>query len=253
MNRDISNTWTAVVSGSGTTVFDSALKATCTDPNGSSVAYIRRDVIMPPGVEIEVTVLCRALSGNPRIVINYPDFGDQLANVRMDQVSPDLIKYTARAYTPEWGSDTEDGIVTIGLVSADVGECELYDPRVKIDGMDIDVFASSLVVSSGGDPYTGTGDWVQYYDGRQVCRRVVQVVGCATAWGSIFSSGLFGAPGMAKTFVGTVTRLYDCLGGTLGESAWTYSNGSQYGVVRGSTSAGTFNVLVTATGYWRAV
>lgn len=253
MARDISKTWTATTSGSGTAVFDSALKATCTDPDGSSVAYIRRDIIMPPATEIEVTVLCRTISGNPRIVINYPSFGDHVANVQMDQVSTDLIRYTARFFTPEWGADAEDGVVTIGLVTSDIGECELYDPRIKVGGLDIDVFGSSIVVDAGGDPYTGSGDYIQYYDGRMVCRRVVQVVGCAVAWGSIFSSGLFSAPAMAKSFVGTVTRSYECLGGALGESAWTYTNGSQYGVARGTTSAGTFNVLVVAEGYWRTV
>jgi hypothetical protein len=248
---DISKTWTAVTTGTGTVVFDSAKKATCVDPDGSSVAYIRRDLIVRPGEVVRVSAFVKTNSGPPRLVMNWPSFGEQVQNISLAQSSPDLIEYVAEFEVPLTAAATSIVYITIGGITAEISSCEVYFPKVEIIS-DIDR-EFGRVVDAGGSPSSGSGSYIQYSDGRMVCENQISITNCNTAWGQVFTSGLFSVPAFARTFVGGVSRSYNIVSATDGASAWIYSSNSQVGVARGTTSTATWVIRIRGTGFWRAV
>lgn len=238
--------WEVVEWGSGTVTLSAGdTVASCVDGGSSDKAYLQRRITVSPGDIVSVSVLASVASGAPSLIIDYP--APASPKITVEMVGSDLRLYSALYQVPDTADASDFVYLNVGVFTTDAGECTLLNYSVVVNGTDIDVVDGIKESGSGAN-----GTYTMWSDGRMEQEKIVELTDCASAWGSVFTSGLTNIGSFEKTFVGdwdfTATANGSASGG---KSAWAYSNNSQVGVVRGTSATGTFYVLVRAVGRWK--
>lgn len=154
-----------------------------TQVGASNRAYVRRTIPAVPRSVVTVRVLARNISGDPRIIFDYPALGTSVRTVQI--ISRELIEYVVNWQVPASASTAAIVGIAVGVFSSQVGACEIYDAKIEVDGVDIDT-VSDWVVESGSN---ANGTFERFGSGLLVCRKTISGMGpISEAWGGGFSS-----------------------------------------------------------------
>lgn len=192
------------------------------------------------GDDFEFSVWARHVSGDAAVLYVDSPLGTSLAKQAVSG-HDEWRNYVVKGSVP-YTAETSDVIFGVGVAYASIGEAEFRNAKIKVNGGPLSVMAK-------GD--AGTGRYIRYADGTQICTWTVNVTDITTAWGSVFTSGLVARSSPPAAFlVGTTpTYSYSSKGDPAG-SAWVYSNDTQVGLVRGTADTGTYTIDITAIGVW---
>lgn len=224
-----------------------------TATGGSERAYLRRTIPAIPRSIVTVRVLARNVSGAASIIFDYPAAANPVR--RTEIAAPELIEYVTSWQVPA-AATTGTVTINIGVFTTQIGNCEIYDAKIEVDGVDIDT-VGAWVVEEGSN---ANGTFSRFSSGLLICRKTLTGLGPINqTWGSGFDSAAIVVGNWAAPFVDPPARKVDAwhpAGSSVIVVGVTRPNaisGGQIRLARFTASGSTdFAVDVTATGRWFA-
>ena len=161
-------------------------------------AYLRRTIPAVPRSVVTVRVLARNVSGAASIIFEYPAVAVPVR--RTEVVSPELIEYVTSWQVPA-AATTGTVVINIGVFTTQIGNCEIYDAKIEVDGVDIDT-VGDWVIQPGSN---ANGEFVRFADGTQICWHSITRTGIDidTSLGGVFLSDVY-TWNYPATFLGAV-------------------------------------------------
>ena len=251
------NKWTQVGAGdAGTTIeiqADGRLARLISTNASGGRAYLRRTIAAVPRSVVTLRVLARNVSGAASIIFDYPAAAQPVR--RTEIVSGELIEYVVNWQVPA-AATAGTVVINIGVFTTQEGNCEIYDAKIEVDGVDIDT-VGDWVVEEGSN---ANGSFSRFASGLLICRKTLTGLGPITqVWGSGFDSAAISVGNWAAPFVDPPARSADAWSTTglsvivVGTSPPTATSGGSIRLARFTSSGGTnFGVDVTGIGRWFA-
>ena len=251
------NKWTQIGAGdAGSTIeiqADGRLARLISTNASGGRAYLRRTIAAVPRSVVTLRVLARNVSGAASIIFDYPAAAQPVR--RTEIVSGELIEYVVNWQVPA-AATTGTVSINVGVFSTQEGNCEIYDAKIEVDGVDIDT-VGDWVVEEGSNP---SGSFSRFASGLLICRKTLTGLGPINqVWGSGFDSEAIGVGAWAAPFVEPPARSADAWSPSglsvivVGASRPSATSGGAIRLARFTSSLSTdFGVDVTGTGRWFA-